>query len=1121
MKRLSSLLLAFLLLGSFVSLFTFGPTPVYALSSSCSATSIYGTGADGSVVFSTTSTISSNKNYQNMTVNVNVVVTVNNGVVVKVCGLFINNGYIYAQAATNGANGSPGSAGTTGGAGNGVVVSCPPLSSTSASGSTGSSGNGASGASACVGSSSASGTVTSASGGSPASTGNPGLAGGTGHAFTLYLYLIDNGGSILAPGGGGGVGGNGLNGGNGGTGSHSGTLNGWAYGGAGGGRGGNSGPGGPGGPGGSITLYYGAIYGRTDLGTISAPGGLGGNAGSPGSGGTGSAGNGNGVIGCPSAAGGSASGGGGNGGIVGINVCIGSDGSSGSSGSSGTSGTTGAAGTITLTLVTFVVKPVKVTIPTGGSAFSVGVSGCATNSTSFTSGTATHNFLVLSSCSLVLTMPAPSGNKAYVFDSSSTTTSVATCTTTPCTLFNPTDYLQLIITYEMTPSGTWNHAYSEPVTGTKAGLPATGCTITLANGGGAATCSGQFDYNTLVTLPNAFASAGGAGSYVSTPPNTFTDTSGGGTDNVAYAFTAQATPQANTFAVVQVVATVQGTGGGGTCTATLSNPNVGDLMIFTVSSYGTYGLPSDTLITSWAKTVSVGTTGPTAAIYVGYVTGATASEAISSVLTAQGHCSAFETEGLQAYHLATKTATGSSTSLATASTAFTGTPFIAIAAMSTLSSQTWSAGSSFTKTTTTAFGSSEYSTTITSPTTFPSTDTASTSWAVAGVVISYGVTGANLYLTQTTTGLPFPLGAYANSKVQVDFTGYTNPTYYAANGSQIVVNLFTARLLTLYVGTNYHVSIIPKASNNTLWLSAPSLVYSYVLQVSDYSNSFGAGSAIYVTKGAQTFSSGYTSVSNYYGLYAIPGSYALTLISGSNTFLTTVDLPAGGGSVPVPVEAATVKSPSSASTSIFVWAGWNAATDTVQAQYNDTTTGTTSLTVGLYIFNGSCNAPSYCPVASSTFAGHYGFISVSLPGKLADAQKYFVKFSASNAIVCSNFGGTCTISPVYVAAFTPPSSPLQSGPDLSLIFGPLTTALFPTWVNGASFLSYFILLATAASFGKRYSSVALIAVAVEGAVLSGLGLFGVGVSLAPEILGTLGFMGVLSYMIFREKRGSM
>ena len=1118
MKRLSSGLLAFLLFGSFVGLFTFGPTPVYALASSCSATSIYGTGADGNVVFSTPSTISSNKNYENMTVNAGITVTINDGVVVKICSLLLNSGHIFGATPGTGGTGSAGSPGSTGGAGNSVSATCTVSTGASTAGASASSGNGASGAAMCG--PGIADTVTSGAGGSPGTDGGQGNTGGAGKTFTFYVYLIDNSGDIISQGGTGGNGGPGGTGGNGGSGSH-GSLTDWVWGGGGGGKGGNGGHGGTGGTGGTITVYYGAIYGRTDLGTITAPGGNPGNGGAGANGGTHTTGTQGGSLCGAGKLGGTATGGGGNGAGVGPGCATSGGGTDGAAGSAAGMGSTGSSGSISLVLVVLVVQPVKVTTPTGGSAFSVGVSGCATNSTSFTSGTATHYFLVLSSCSLTLTMPAPSGNKAYVFASSSTTTSIATCVTTPCTLFNPNDYLQLTNTYEMAPSGTWNHAYTEPVTGTRAGIPATGCSITLANGGGAATCSANFDYNTLVTLPPAFASAGGAGSYISTPPNTFTDTTGGNTRNVAYAFTAQATPLTNTFALVQSVITNVASGA---CTATLSNPNVGDLMVLAVGGAGTIGLPSDTLVSPWAKMVSESeaAAGPWAYIYGAYVSGSVASEAISTVGSAQTVCTAYEIEGIQAYHHFTGVGQASTgTSYATGSTAFSGTPYIAIGVVGVSASMTWTVGASYTKQQATGYGNSEYSTTVTTPTTFPWTVGSNTNWADAGVVIAYGVPGANLYLQDATTGLPFSLGSYINSKVAVNFVGYKNPTFYGANGSQIVVNVYTASLLTVYVGTSYHDSIIPSSSNNTLWLAAPSLVYAYTLQVQDYSNSFAPGTALYVTSGAQTFSSGYTDVSNYYPFYGIPGAYTLTLVSGSNTFVTSVNLPAGSGPIPIPIEAQTVKSPASGSTSMFVWAGWNDVTGSVQAQFNDSTLLTTSLTVGLYIFNGSCWAPTYCAVASTTVAGTYGFISLSLPGKLADAQRYIVKFQATNAIVCSSYGGVCTFGPVYVAAITPPSSPLQAGFDLSPLFGAAMAASFPNWVNGASFLSYFILLATAMSFGKRYSSLALIAIAVEGSFLSALGLFGVGVTLAPEILGTLGFMGVLSYLTMREKRGSL
>lgn len=100
-------------------------------------------------------------------------------------------------------------------------------------------------------------------------------------------------------------------------------------------------------------------------------------------------------------------------------------------------------------------------------------------------------------------------------------------------LFYPQTYNQ----YGMNPSGpsTWDATYHQNVTATQFALPVITCTITLANGGGLADCSGWSDYNTAASLPVSFPSAPHPSqSWATTNTVTWFDTTGGNTHSANY-----------------------------------------------------------------------------------------------------------------------------------------------------------------------------------------------------------------------------------------------------------------------------------------------------------------------------------------------------------------------------------------------------------------------------------------------------------------------------------------------------------------------------------------------------------------------------------------------------------
>ena len=134
-------------------------------------------------------------------------------------------------------------------------------------------------------------------------------------------------------------------------------------------------------------------------------------------------------------------------------------------------------------------------------------------------------------------------------------------------------YDQLQNTYKATPSSpaTWDASYSIPVTGSVGGVTGTtGCTIVSATGGGAVTCAGWFDYNTLVTVTSPITAGSDRWTAGS---NTFTQTTGGNTNNVAYSRGFGFDPNAASHSITYFAS------GTGASTVTLSTTNANDLIV--------------------------------------------------------------------------------------------------------------------------------------------------------------------------------------------------------------------------------------------------------------------------------------------------------------------------------------------------------------------------------------------------------------------------------------------------------------------------------------------------------------------------------------------------------------
>lgn len=186
-------------------------------------------------------------------------------------------------------------------------------------------------------------------------------------------------------------------------------------------------------------------------------------------------------------------------------------------------------------------------------------------------------------------------------------------------------YKQLQNTYTMVPASptSWDQAYSEPVKGTSLGVQlSTVCTVSLAVGGGSASCVGWPDYGTAAGPPASFNDKT-AGSWAAQGSYQFTDTTGGNTHSVSYDDTTGTVTQP-----IQITVAASGP----SATFTLSGCQVSPSSI---AADGT--AHSITAVNSCAITVTAPTDGATARYRIG--ASYAASTVVATCSTIGGTCS--------------------------------------------------------------------------------------------------------------------------------------------------------------------------------------------------------------------------------------------------------------------------------------------------------------------------------------------------------------------------------------------------------------------------------------------------------------------------------------------------
>ncbi len=187
-----------------------------------------------------------------------------------------------------------------------------------------------------------------------------------------------------------------------------------------------------------------------------------------------------------------------------------------------------------------VTQPITLTVsPVGAPTGTFTVSGCGVSPTTVAGDGSSHSVTAAGSCSLTVTVPADGANTRDRFSGTSTTWTFTTCSHGTCSGQPNTYYYQLQNTYQATPkpaTTTWVTGLSIIITGQYLGLSNQNiCTINPTSGVTTpASCPGWADYGVVVTVSSTASGAPTNTRWIGLTTLTFTQTTGGNTNNVDF-----------------------------------------------------------------------------------------------------------------------------------------------------------------------------------------------------------------------------------------------------------------------------------------------------------------------------------------------------------------------------------------------------------------------------------------------------------------------------------------------------------------------------------------------------------------------------------------------------------
>lgn len=372
------------------------------------------------------------------------------------------------------------------------------------------------------------------------------------------------------------------------------------------------------------------------------------------------------------------------------------------------------------------------------------------------------------------------------------------------------------------------------------------------------------------------------------------------------------------------------------------------------------------------------------------------------------------------------------------------------------------------------------------------------------------ISGANLFLVDSVSGQWFNITDYPHSYVQLNVTGSTPRVYSPLPAPDINVNYADTDLLTVWVGATstspaYFAQIIPDHTSNNVFLTprgTPATFYS--LAVQDLTNRWGPGSIVKIYDGQnRTMRSGYTDSTNSFPFWLTPGTYQVFIISGSNTFHSTVNLPSGGGMVPVQILRVTNTGSCGNVCIVGTGAEFSSDTHSVIVELNDSSGTTVQVTDTLYKRNITGTFILYINTFSGTWGAFEDTISCNdVNCKIAFASEMWVQLTFHN-------GAGTTTTRLAVSA--------SSGPGIFGILPAIPTDLlgwnsvFPSTATPLSFGAFFLVVMSASVSGAYSAKFGTVVVALLTAALAAANYLPLSWGLVTVIV-AFAVMGFISYL---------
>jgi hypothetical protein len=281
------------------------------------------------------------------------------------------------------------------------------------------------------------------------------------------------------------------------------------------------------------------------------------------------------------------------------------------------------------------------------------------------------------------------------------------------------------------------------------------------------------------------------------------------------------------------------------------------------------------------------------------------------------------------------------------------------------------------------------------------------------------------------------------------------------------------KLVTVWVGSRYFRTIIPKATGNTtMYLDPPSQVLPYQITLEDPTGTFLPGSTIEIQSQGLNITTGYLDGQYSFATWLVPGTYTVTVVMGLSRFSSLLNLGSNPNIVVQYSQPPGGISPGAIS-SVSYSAYWACSNNAVIGNYADSSSGTSSLNMILYNQTSSGLKVLY----NQSFSGPIGTVQASFGNIVPALGTYEVAFQPVLSLGKQYFG------PIQLTP-TNPSCPgsfpsiIPSLPNFPIaIFG--LNQLLPNANAYSEIIALVIIVLTIAVFGARFAPLGFIVVGFE------------------------------------------